>query len=165
MSAEPIARALGQAYREAMRQMATMSNLEVWYFHVDVAEVIAGLESQAATTGSKTQARMAAVATKAVEKARTKDSMKALDKLTHVVDGELVIINDPPLLVPVDDLFPEVESEQVIAMFRDILRRHGTVAPRQGHAFRSAGQRELSPHRYSYIRVYPGGTSHVGPDA
>ncbi len=116
--------ALGQAYREAMRQMATMSNLEVWYFHVDVAEVIAGLESQAATTGSKTQARMAAVATKAVEKARTKDSMKALDKLTQVVDGERVIINDPPLLVPVDDLFPEVESEQVIAMFRDILRRY-----------------------------------------
>ncbi len=34
--------ALGQAYRESMRQMATMSNLEVWYFHVDVAEVIDG---------------------------------------------------------------------------------------------------------------------------
>ncbi len=116
--------ALGQAYREAMRQMAIMSNLEVWYFHVDVAEVITGLESQAAATGSKTQARMAAVATKAVEKARTKDSMKALDKLTHVVDGERVIINDPPLLVPVEDLFPEVESEQVVGMFRDILRRY-----------------------------------------
>ena len=116
--------ALGQTYRESMRQMATMSNLEVWYFHVDVAEVLSALESQAAATGSKTQARMAAVATKAVEKARTKDSMKALDKLTHVVDGERVIISDPPLLVPVDELFPEVEFEQVVGMFRDILRRY-----------------------------------------
>src|SRR6202521_2052854 len=26
---------LGRSYRESMRQMATLSNLEVWYFHVD----------------------------------------------------------------------------------------------------------------------------------
>ena len=43
--------------------MATLSNLEVWYFHVDVSEVVASLESQAATSGSKKQARMAATAT------------------------------------------------------------------------------------------------------
>ena len=54
-----------RSYRESMRQMATMSNLEVWYFHVDVADVVAALESQAATSGSKTQAHMAATATKA----------------------------------------------------------------------------------------------------
>ena len=89
--------ALGQSYRESMRQMATMSNLEVWYSHVDVSEVLTALESQAAASGSKTQARMAATATKLVEKARTKDSMKALDKLTHVVDGQRRIISDPPL--------------------------------------------------------------------
>ena len=116
--------ALGQEYRESMRRMATMSNLEVWYSHVNVEEVIAGLESQAASSGSKTQARMAAVATKVVDKARTKDSMKALDKLTHVVDGERVIISDPPLLVPIEELFPQVEYEQVVGMFRDILRRY-----------------------------------------
>jgi hypothetical protein len=91
--------ALGQAYRESMRLMATMSNLEVWYLHVDAADVISLLESQAATSGSKAQARMAATATKLVEKARTKDSMKALDKLTHVVDGERRIVSDPPLVV------------------------------------------------------------------
>ena len=79
--------ALGQSYRESMRQMASMSNLEVWYSHVDVADLIRLLESEAAASGSKVQARMAANATKVVEKARTKDSMKALDKLTRVVDG------------------------------------------------------------------------------
>ena len=114
--------ALGQSYRESMRQMATMSNLEVWYFHVDVADVITLLESQA--SGSKAQAHMAATATKLVEKARTKDSMKALDKLTHVVDGERRIISDPPLVVPIEELFPEVEFEQVADLFRDILRRY-----------------------------------------
>ena len=69
--------ALGQTYREAMRQMATMSNLDVWYSHVDVSEVLSMLESQATASGSKTQARMAATATKLVEKARTKDSMQS----------------------------------------------------------------------------------------
>src|ERR1700733_13861154 len=100
--------ALGQSYRESMRHMATMSNLEVWYFHVDVADVVTSLES-AAASGSKAEAHMAATATKVVDKARTKDSMKALDKLTHVVDGERRFISDPPLLVPIAQLFPEVE--------------------------------------------------------
>ena len=115
---------LGRSYRESMRQMATMSNLEVWYSHVDVAEVLSALESQAATSGSKTQAHMVATATKAVEKARTKDSMKALDKLTEVVGGVRRIINDPPLLVPVEDLLPDMQYEQFEKTFREMLRRY-----------------------------------------
>ncbi len=115
---------LGQAYREAMRQMATMSNLDVWYYHVDVAEVLTMLGSQATASGSKTQARMLTTATKAVDKARTKDSMKALSKLTEVVDGQRRIISDPPLLVPVEEVFPEVEAEQFVGLFRDLLRRY-----------------------------------------
>jgi uncharacterized protein (DUF2252 family) len=116
--------ALGRSYREAMRDMAAMSNLDVWYFHVDAQEVIAVLESQAANSGSKTEARLATSATKAVEKARTKDSMKALNKLTEVVDGERRIINDPPLLVPVEDVFPEMETDQLVGTFRDLLRKY-----------------------------------------
>jgi uncharacterized protein (DUF2252 family) len=119
--------ALGQMYRDTMRQLASMSNLEVWYFHVDASEVISQLQSQA--SGSKAQARMAATATKVVDKARTKDSMKALDKLTTVVDGERRIISDPPLVVPIEELFPEVEFEQVVGMFRDILRRYRLSLP------------------------------------
>jgi len=115
---------VGRAYRESMNQMATMSNLDVWYFHVDVESVISQLESQATTTGSKAQARMAATATKVVAKARTKDSMKALDKLTHVVDGERRIISDPPLLVPAEEVFPELEADQFMHMFRELLRRY-----------------------------------------
>ena len=116
--------ALGQAYRESMRAMATMSNLEVWYSHVDATAVISDLQSDAASSGSKQEMRMAANATKVVDKARTKDNLKALDKLTNVVDGERRIISDPPLLVPVDELFPELESEQISTQFKDILRRY-----------------------------------------
>ena len=116
--------ALGQTYRESMRQMATLSNLDVWYFHVDASEVITQLQSQAATSGSKKQAQMAATATKLVAKAQTKDSLRALGKLTHVVDGKREIISDPPLIVPLEELFPEVQYEQVAEMFRDLLHRY-----------------------------------------
>jgi uncharacterized protein (DUF2252 family) len=121
--------ALGQMYRESMRQMASLSNLEVWYFHVDATDITSLLQSLAGTSGSKAQARMAATATKVVEKARTKDSMKALDKLTEVVDGERRIISDPPLVVPIEELFPEIEFEQVEGLFRDLLHRYRQSLP------------------------------------
>ena len=115
---------LGRVYREAMRLMAILSNLEVWYSRVEVETVVEALQHQAATTGSKAETRMAATATKLVTKARTKDSMKALDKLTYVVDGERRIISDPPLIVPAEELVPGVETEGVVALFQDVVRRY-----------------------------------------
>ena len=105
---------LGQVYREAMRQMATMSNLEVWYCHVEI-----GASSRCWSPGGRHRAprprpSMAATATKVVAKAQTKDSMRALDKLTYVVDGERRIISDPPLIVPVEELFPEVRGRAMV---------------------------------------------------
>ena len=41
---------------------------------------------------------------KNVAKARTKDSLKAFEKLTQIVDGEPRIIADPPVIVPIEDL-------------------------------------------------------------
>ena len=43
---------------------------------------------------------------KNVAKARSKDSMKAFNKLVQVVDGRPRLVGDPPLIVPIDDLFP-----------------------------------------------------------
>ncbi len=150
--------ALGQTYRESMRQMATMSNLDVWYYHIDVSEVLTALESQATASGSKTQARMAATATKLVEKARTKDSLRALDKLTHVVDGQRVFISDPPLLVPIEELFPQVEFEQVESMFKDILRRYRqTLATDRRHL--------LEQYRFSQMARKVVGVGSVGTRA
>jgi Uncharacterized protein conserved in bacteria (DUF2252) len=41
---------------------------------------------------------------KALAKARRKDSLRALSKLTYDVDGEPRIVSDPPLVVPIDEL-------------------------------------------------------------
>jgi uncharacterized protein (DUF2252 family) len=120
---------LGQTYREAMRVAATLPNLEVWYSHVDVASVVELMQARAAKTGSKADSYMAATATKIAAKAVTKDSMKALDKLTTVVDGQRRIISDPPLVVPAEELYPQIESDAVFAMFHDVLRRYRASLP------------------------------------
>ncbi len=120
---------LGRVYREAMRRMAAMTNLEVWYSRIEIESMVGFFEQQAATTGSKAQARIAATATKLTTKAHTKDSIKALDKLTAVVDGRRRIINDPPLIVPVEELFPGVQSDAMVEMFHDVILRYRQSLP------------------------------------
>jgi uncharacterized protein (DUF2252 family) len=120
---------LGQRYRETMRDMATMSNLEVWYARVEIEGVVEALKQRAATTGSKDEAHMAATASKTTSKALTKDSMRALDKLTRVVDGKRCIVSEPPLIVTVDDLFPEAAADDHVDVFREVIRKYRQSLP------------------------------------
>jgi hypothetical protein len=45
-----------------------------------------------------------------IAKARSKDSIKAFDKLVQVVDGRPRLVGDPPLIVPIEDLFSEYQQ-------------------------------------------------------
>jgi uncharacterized protein (DUF2252 family) len=85
------------SYRRAMRGFAGMSDLEVWYAHADMDR----LQSE---FGSRMKARQRKQVSKGLAKARTRDSMQEVGKLTRVVDGRPRIISDPPLLVPLDEL-------------------------------------------------------------
>ena len=86
-------------YRQAMREFASMTNLDVWYARADVTELRAQVDSQL-------RARQRKYMDKGLAKARTRDSMQELAKLTRMVDGRPRIISDPPLLVPIDELVP-----------------------------------------------------------
>ena len=91
------------SYRLAMRGFATMTNMEVWYARTDVEQLRADLDAQ--MTGRQRKRFDEGVA-----KARTSDSMRAVAKLTRVVDGRPQIISDPPLLVPAVELLPDEEA-------------------------------------------------------
>src|SRR5689334_15061045 len=80
-------------YRQAMRQFATMTSLDVWYAHADVNELRTQVDAQLRTRQRK-------ALDKGLAKARTRDSMQQLGKLTRMVDGRPRIISDPPVLVP-----------------------------------------------------------------
>ena len=114
---EKIVFSVARNYREWMRKLAAMTNLEVWYARLDVATIEQAIRKQGA---EKQAAAVEAVAAKA----RTKDSMKAFSKLTEEVDGEPRIIADPPLIVPIRDL---VEPERAVLAeqeLRDIFRNY-----------------------------------------
>ncbi len=86
-------------YRQAMRQFAGMTDLDVWYASADVTELRAQFDS-------RLQERQRKALDKGLSKARTRDSMQSLAKLTRMVDGRPRIISDPPLLVPIEELIP-----------------------------------------------------------
>ena len=115
-------------YREWMRKLAAMPNMQVWYARLDVATIEQAIRQQGAE--KQAQAVEAAAA-----KARTKDSMKAFSKLTEEVDGEPRIISDPPLIVPIRELIEdarraELAESDLQRLFRNYRR---TLQPDRRH--------------------------------
>jgi uncharacterized protein (DUF2252 family) len=107
-----------RSYREAMAEFATMSNLQVWYASLSAERALR--DFSAGVNPKRLKETEADVA-----KARTKDSMQALEKLTRVVDGEPRIISDPPLIVPIDELLPdEADREPVVDEVRVLVQRY-----------------------------------------
>jgi uncharacterized protein (DUF2252 family) len=104
-------------YRTAMAGFAAMNNLDVWYSHLDIEAALKELGSQLKPAQVKRTE-------KALAKARTKDSMSAFSKLTHVVDGEARILAEPPLIVPIDDLAQGDEREEMFAALHGLLRSY-----------------------------------------
>ena len=103
-----------RAYREAMREFAAMRTLEIWNARLDVDAIYARFGAQ--LTAKQTRRFEANV-----EKARSKDSLKALGKLTRIVDGEPRIVSDPPVVVPIEELVPAGRHEQIGDTVRGIV--------------------------------------------
>src|SRR5215467_10567838 len=91
------------SYRLAMRGFAAMTNMEVWYARTDVEQLRADLNAQMNVQQRKKF-------DEGMAKARTRDSMRAVAKLTRVVDGQPQILSDPPLLVPAVEMVPSEED-------------------------------------------------------
>jgi uncharacterized protein (DUF2252 family) len=105
------------SYRQAMREFANMSNLEVWYSYMDVASI-------AQRWGSEVTSDVLAGFKKTATKAESKDQLKARVKLTEVVDGELRFRSDPPLLVRLSELSGDTEAGHLQDMIHEGLRSY-----------------------------------------
>ncbi len=102
-------------YRTAMASFAGMANLDVWYAHLD-------LEAALKEYGSQFTSKVVKGTKKTLAKARTKDSMAAFSKLTHVVDGRARIIDQPPLILPIEQLAPGEDRHELFERLHDLLR-------------------------------------------
>ena len=93
-----IVRRWQRSYREAMRRFAALTNLDLWYLQVEIDQIRERFEGDVSRKELKQLDRN-------IAKARRKTRMRAFDKLTTRVDGELRIIHDPPVVVPLEELF------------------------------------------------------------
>ncbi|MDJ0394241.1 DUF2252 domain-containing protein [Rhodococcus sp. G-MC3] len=100
--ARKITIACAQQYRETIRRQAELGTLAVWYSNVEVTDELDAVHQQLDSTMLKRTQSL-------VRKARTKDSIQALGKLTEIKDGRRQFVANPPLIVPVEELVDDVE--------------------------------------------------------
>jgi uncharacterized protein (DUF2252 family) len=118
---EPMRRKLvalsASGYREAIREFGRMRNLDVWYLRLDADTLVARWGTEASASIIKGfEAR--------VEKARGKDHLRAVAKLTEEVDGRLRFRADPPLLTPIDQLVEAGREVETIENLVKALERY-----------------------------------------
>jgi uncharacterized protein (DUF2252 family) len=123
-------------YREATRRFAGMRDLDVWYARFEIDEYL----RRARSNLSKKRAKRFE---KEVAKAREKDSLRALERLSERVGDNHRIISDPPLIVPIEEL-AGVSTEEV----EPVLRRLLTAYRRTLDA-----DRRMLAARYSYAHA------------
>ncbi|WP_235947883.1 DUF2252 domain-containing protein [Candidatus Frankia alpina] len=116
---EAVTAAIG-AYRAWMRRFAAMTNLDVWYAHVDVDQLRARL---AGVLGRRYTKRLSRAATTA----RSRDRLRAFARLTEVTDGQPRFVSDPPLLVPVRELLRGAEHDLLTDQLTTIIDQYGAT--------------------------------------
>ena len=104
-------------YRTAMREFSGQSFLAVWYAHLDVEDTVAQFQSQMSKKTLKATEKVLA-------KAHTHDSMQALSKLATQADGQWRIISDPPLIEPVEQVFPDTQASAIQRQIRGMLGKY-----------------------------------------
>ncbi len=92
-----VAQSAATEYREQMRRLSKMGNLEAWYERVDL-DLIRDQFADAV------EEEVRANFEKNLAKARRKTSVRAFSKLAREVDGQVRIVSDPPLITPLREL-------------------------------------------------------------
>jgi uncharacterized protein (DUF2252 family) len=106
-------------YRTAMRDFAAMNNLEVWYSDIEIEQLLA-------ERSAELQPKAVKRTRKGLAKARTRDSMSAFSKLTTVVDGQARIVDESPLIVPLEVFAKELgqDRDSVLEQLRALVRTY-----------------------------------------
>jgi uncharacterized protein (DUF2252 family) len=104
-------------YRAAVAAFAGMKDLDVWYSHLDIETVLKDYAAQF-------KPMMVKRTEQTLAKARTKDSMTAFSKLTHVVDGKVRIVDQSPLIVPIEQLAAGDERDEMFEALHQLLRSY-----------------------------------------
>ena len=140
-------------YRDRMRQAAGMGSLEAWYDHLEVG-VLLNLVRQAVRVKRVTKAEARAFE-RDVSKARGRDNTRVFTKRAAEVDGELRIVADPPLIIPIEDLITRgSEWEDPEPLIKDLLATYRRTLGNEHHP--------LEEYRYVHTAYKMVGVGSVG---
>jgi uncharacterized protein (DUF2252 family) len=98
-----------RCYRAFIAETAELSPLDLYYYRFESEAALDHIDKH----GKKHRKWKQEV----LDKAARKNSLRALKKLTKVIDGRRVIVPDPPLIVRVDEELGAAESGEVAAFF------------------------------------------------
>jgi uncharacterized protein (DUF2252 family) len=119
-------------YRQRMRAAAGLSTLGAWYDQLEVGSLLELVrrEMRRKRVGKKDARGFE----EDVSKARTRDSTRVFAKRASEFAGELRIVPDPPLIVPIEDLvISGSEWEYADALIKKLLRSYRRTLGRQHH--------------------------------
>jgi uncharacterized protein (DUF2252 family) len=140
--------AAAAGYRNEIRRLAAMRDLDVWYARFDLGTVEQVLDAVS------TRRRKALA--KEVAKAEHKDSLRALSKLTRVDGDRLRIRSDPPLIVPIDDMLQDADDPTAVEdRVRGLIEAYRTTL---SHDVRRIADR----YRYEHLAHKVVGVGSVG---
>jgi uncharacterized protein (DUF2252 family) len=141
----------GAQYREVMHRLAAMTNLDVWYVQVEIAELRDQIAAQASAKAMRRMDRN-------IAKAQRKTRMRAFSKLTRRMDGELRFASDPPVLVPLEEIFTGRQLPTAEKRIREVLQQYReTLSPERRHL--------LDGYRYVHAAHKVVGVGSVGTRA
>jgi uncharacterized protein (DUF2252 family) len=120
------------AYRDRMRQTAGMATLGVWYDQLEASMLLNLVHEE--TRLRRVSKKEAKAFRRDVEEARTRDSTRVFAKRTGEIEGELRIVADPPLIVPIEDIVvPGSEWENSEVLIKKLLSTYRRTLGRQHH--------------------------------
>ena len=103
-------------YRKHIAKASELSPLDLYYYRFESEAALERIEKHGKGHRKWKQ--------EVLEKATRRNSLRAFDKLTKVVDGQRRIVPDPPLIVRVDDEIAAAETDaaaEFLARYRDTL--------------------------------------------
>ena len=114
---QSINRTVTRSYREAIKEFAGMSNLDLWYSRIDVDEI-------AAAGGSAGQPKAAEAVRAQRGEGALEGQPEGVCEAHEIVDGEPRIASDPPLIVPIEEVASGVEPVELEEFVRGAIRSY-----------------------------------------
>jgi uncharacterized protein (DUF2252 family) len=138
-----------QGYRSAMAEFAGMRHIEVFYASLDLDAIMTLARAELRAPSVRKVQKMAAAS-------MTRDSLQAQRKLTRLVKGRRLIVSQPPLIVPIEQVLPDdARRERFVVATRESVRDYrSTLEP--------ASRQLLDRYSYGHMARKVVGVGSVG---